>query len=680
MKKKIHFLLICFFLLCPLLLPPVVSCQEAAPSADAIVKLLDLKSALTKIDQVARSINPNQVPPSVILQSVLQGTDWIDTGRPLALAVFLKPDISQIPDLAAIVPFRNPNPQFQSSYNAVLGEDYYIVPLPPGSANAVSDRMEQALVSALQKPPESTVSVEVAASQLIEKARPEIEKKLSELEAGFSAEAEKEISPEQVREMLEGFLDTGEQVETFFMGFDLNDQEISFLSRIVALAGSELAESLRAGPEKEEILLADYQPDHPIRFKSRPYDMAGLLDFLDEKFGAFYREIGIDFTKLADAAARFSGEMAGGLSLTEEGFALEIISLLKPDKDRPKNYLEQEYIPWIMDYAKSFTEFFNAQASGFAIEESIVEKMPESTIDGNTVYGLKFTLPASIGESAGDLEIPVRMTLFENMLLTATDDKQIKALLQKAKDLEKKAYAGPLMQMEMDLDAYLKTIARFAPDDALQDAGPVPSLGALTYTMDISERALETRYSLQVEDIRKMASYFKTMAGEKPGSAQQKGQAPPDKRGQEAPPAAPSKENPDGRDPEKTPRSAAKEADEPDKDSPQYWMNKGQLYATYGNANEAIKHFQKAAELDPQNSKAYFHLGVSYGDKGEFQKGIEALDKAIRLRPEDGDYYYARGWVYSLAGKRGLAEADMERAAELGNADAIAYIEKIQNR
>jgi tetratricopeptide (TPR) repeat protein len=111
--------------------------------------------------------------------------------------------------------------------------------------------------------------------------------------------------------------------------------------------------------------------------------------------------------------------------------------------------------------------------------------------------------------------------------------------------------------------------------------------------------------------------------------------------------------------------------------SADYWFDKGALCATYGNDRAAVKYFQKAIALDPDRSGAYFEQGISYGQLNEFSKAIPLLNKAITMEPQNGLYLYGRGRVYLLNGKEDLAMQDFIKAAQLGDEDAQAYLEHI---
>jgi tetratricopeptide (TPR) repeat protein len=108
-----------------------------------------------------------------------------------------------------------------------------------------------------------------------------------------------------------------------------------------------------------------------------------------------------------------------------------------------------------------------------------------------------------------------------------------------------------------------------------------------------------------------------------------------------------------------------------------YWFKKGALVSTYGNNKAAVQYFQKAIALDPNFSEAYFSQGVSYGQLGEYSKAVAQINTALKLQPQNGIYYYGRGRVYLLWGDKAKAMDDFKKAAELGNEDALNYLDYI---
>jgi tetratricopeptide (TPR) repeat protein len=121
----------------------------------------------------------------------------------------------------------------------------------------------------------------------------------------------------------------------------------------------------------------------------------------------------------------------------------------------------------------------------------------------------------------------------------------------------------------------------------------------------------------------------------------------------------------------------AQRSSAPIKKDAQYWFDKGALVSTYGNNKAAVQYFQKAIVLNPDFSRAYFSQGVSYGQLGQYQKAIAQINMALQKEPQNGLYYYGRGRVYLLWGDNEKAMADFRKAADLGDEDALDYLEYI---
>ena len=63
--------------------------------------------------------------------------------------------------------------------------------------------------------------------------------------------------------------------------------------------------------------------------------------------------------------------------------------------------------------------------------------------------------------------------------------------------------------------------------------------------------------------------------------------------------------------------------------------------------DEAISHYQKALQLEPNYAEAYYNLGNAFILQGDFKKATENFFKALALTPEDVDTHYNLG--YTLA-------------------------------
>jgi tetratricopeptide (TPR) repeat protein len=111
-----------------------------------------------------------------------------------------------------------------------------------------------------------------------------------------------------------------------------------------------------------------------------------------------------------------------------------------------------------------------------------------------------------------------------------------------------------------------------------------------------------------------------------------------------------------------------------DSQDPVYWLDQGGLFATYGNYSRAVEAYEKALALDDTNSKAHYDIALAYGELGELEQALAEINRAISLDAEPSRYYYGRAWILLKSGRSDEAMNDFQKAADIGNLDAIAYL------
>jgi tetratricopeptide (TPR) repeat protein len=111
-----------------------------------------------------------------------------------------------------------------------------------------------------------------------------------------------------------------------------------------------------------------------------------------------------------------------------------------------------------------------------------------------------------------------------------------------------------------------------------------------------------------------------------------------------------------------------------DSQDPVYWLDQGGLFATYGNYYKAVESYKKALTLDENNSKAHYDLAVAYGELDQLDEALAEINRAIALDAEQGRYYYGRAWIQLKSGRSAAAMEDFQKAADMGDLDAIAFI------
>ena len=107
----------------------------------------------------------------------------------------------------------------------------------------------------------------------------------------------------------------------------------------------------------------------------------------------------------------------------------------------------------------------------------------------------------------------------------------------------------------------------------------------------------------------------------------------------------------------------------------EYWIDQGGLAATYGAYESAIRYYKKALVMGTDEGRVYFNMGIAYGELGDYPQALIHLGQAIQIAPDEGAYYYGRARVYLLSGEKDMAMEDFERAADLGDLDALQYLE-----
>ena len=109
------------------------------------------------------------------------------------------------------------------------------------------------------------------------------------------------------------------------------------------------------------------------------------------------------------------------------------------------------------------------------------------------------------------------------------------------------------------------------------------------------------------------------------------------------------------------------------------WLQFGYSALQIGKYPEALKAYEEALKLDPQNVEARIGSAHVIGKGGDYTMAIETLHAILVTHSDNGWGYYSRGEVQRLYGKYDEATADLKKAIELGYPKTVAYssLEKI---
>ncbi|MBW2591977.1 MAG: tetratricopeptide repeat protein [Deltaproteobacteria bacterium] len=641
-------------------------CPPTASALDVVVKISRIENTLNLIDELAGSDTPQaKAPATAQIRAMLQGTDWIDPDRQIVIGLELAGEqyISGI-----LIPHIRPNANFQAAFNAKIGSDYYMISLPPGSPQVISENMEEALLKAGSSKSKTTIMAQVTVDRLLKKNREQIDSWLEKIETSKMQQTDNPMAPtpEDARAMISGMLDIASQLDTISFGIDLTPAKLAFVFSSQARAESEIAGLFTR--TNTPVRLSTFKPDFQINFGSGPYNIAGFMKMMGNTFGPFYQKIGLDFSEIASMCEPFSGEMAGGLSYDKDKINFEAISVFK-DGNQAVDFLENVYLPWMEKYSRNLAGLLEQQ-SGRKLADVFVQTT-DTAVAGCKVVGVKSkfpvfpALPQTAGAPVPDCPVIVydtRMTTVDNLLLMASNDRRLEKMIGLTRTFIETTSSGPLMTLDMDLGAYLSALGEMLPDLNIPMPGgkkTFSGLGKLAFTMNLENGRIDTVTSFKLDDIKSMITSFKEAMAAPPAGS--KGRVPQTSMKTE------SAGRPDQL-PEK-PQYTEKD--------PEYWSDKGGLVAAYGNDKAAVGFYKKAIKLDPQRSDYYFNLSVSYCELGEYVKALTSIDRALAMDNENGAYYYTRGRIYLLSTDSTKALEDFIQSARLDHKDARDYLNNV---
>lgn len=106
------------------------------------------------------------------------------------------------------------------------------------------------------------------------------------------------------------------------------------------------------------------------------------------------------------------------------------------------------------------------------------------------------------------------------------------------------------------------------------------------------------------------------------------------------------------------------------------YCNRGLAYASLGNHRRAIEDYNKGIEVDSQYAQTYLNRGALYGQLGNYQKAIKDFGTAIELDPQFAQAYSNRGLAYQRLGRYQPAIEDFDKAIGLEPQNVKAYVRR----
>jgi len=95
--------------------------------------------------------------------------------------------------------------------------------------------------------------------------------------------------------------------------------------------------------------------------------------------------------------------------------------------------------------------------------------------------------------------------------------------------------------------------------------------------------------------------------------------------------------------------------------------NIGLLYSNKGKTKEAISHYKQAIAINPGNADFHYNLGYTYFKKKMFKESISEYKEAITIAPDHTDAHRNLGYSYLKKGKDTAAAEHFYRAGVLSS-------------
>ena len=103
----------------------------------------------------------------------------------------------------------------------------------------------------------------------------------------------------------------------------------------------------------------------------------------------------------------------------------------------------------------------------------------------------------------------------------------------------------------------------------------------------------------------------------------------------------------------------------PDPRTPYEFVERGMEHIRADEFDCALGACSEAIRQDPRLATAYACRGGVLNGQGEYLKAIKDFDLALKLQPENGDFYYSRAQDYERLGEMDLAMPDLDKAVKL---------------
>ena len=109
-------------------------------------------------------------------------------------------------------------------------------------------------------------------------------------------------------------------------------------------------------------------------------------------------------------------------------------------------------------------------------------------------------------------------------------------------------------------------------------------------------------------------------------------------------------------------------------------VDRGMENSQNGRYDQALKDFNDALKLKPNDAMLITYRGVVYYAKGQTDLAMKDFNRAIEIDPKGGKAYYQRGMIYANQEKFAQAVPELKKAKSLGYGVDPVFIESLENK
>ena len=64
------------------------------------------------------------------------------------------------------------------------------------------------------------------------------------------------------------------------------------------------------------------------------------------------------------------------------------------------------------------------------------------------------------------------------------------------------------------------------------------------------------------------------------------------------------------------------------------WINRGDVLLKMNRTEEALRVYQRAAEIDPSNPDIFYNMAIVYTELAQNHKALEYFNRALKIKPD----------------------------------------------